>query len=508
MSSRRLIINTAATYVRSVIAAALALFSTRWVLSALGQSDYGLFNVVGSIITFIVFLNCVMSASAARHFAYSIGQGDTDTVNKWFNSAFSIHLILPVVLILIGWPIGEYCIAHVLSIPSDRILSCLWVFRISLVSAFFSMFTIPFSAMFTAKQHIAELAVWGMLQSLLTFSFAFLLTHLPGDHLILYAMGMVAITVCLQLGQSVRAMMIFRECRLRYSQWFDAERFKEILSFALWSLFGNSAGLLRNQGVTILLNLYFGPKVNAAYGISSVVSAQTGILSNSMSGAFSPEIIASEGKGDRTRMIDLSFGICKFGTLLVMLFAIPLMVEMDYVLKLWLHEPPPYTASFCQLMLIMFMVDQLTVGYMIAVSAHGRIATYQATLGTLAYMNLPLAWLFLKFGYAPTSVIVAFIILSAILSLGRVLWGRHLLGMSVNRWLTNVVVPCAIVASLSTFATLPTVWWLPPSFPRLVLVVVVSLTVTVLSSWFIVLDFRERAHILQAIRRSFLSCGR
>jgi O-antigen/teichoic acid export membrane protein len=442
-----------------------------------------------------------MSASAARHFAYSIGQGDTEVVNQWFNSAFSIHLIMPIALILTGWPIGEYCISNVLTIPSDRIVSCLWVFRISLVSAFFSMITIPFSAMFTAKQHITELAVWGILQSIMTFVFAFLLTHLSGDRLIFYAMGMVAISVCFQTSQSLRALFIFSECRLRYSQWFNAERFKKIISFALWSLFGNSAGLLRNQGVIILLNLYFGPKVNSAYGISSVVSAQTGMLSNSMLGSFSPEIVASEGKGDRTRMIDLSIGACKLGTLLVMFFAIPLMVEMDYVLKLWLQDPPPYTATFCQLMLIMFMIDQLTVGYMVAVSAHGRIAAYQATLGTLAYMNLPLAWLFLKFGYTPTSVVVAFIITSVILSLGRVFWGRRLLGMSVNRWLTDVVLPCTVVATISTFAALASVWWLQPSFSRLVLEVVVSVTVTALASWFFALDYRERTFILQNIRR-------
>lgn len=501
-SPRRIVVNTVATYSGSVFAAALAIFSSRWVLSALGASDFGLFSVVGSIITIIIFLNSVMAASAARQFAYSIGQGDEEIVNKWFNTALSIHLIMPVVLILIGWPIGEYCIAYVLTIPPVRISSCLWVFRISLVSAFMSMITIPFSAMFTAKQHIVELAIWGLLQSILTFSFAFILTHLHGDRLLFYAMGMVAITASLQVGQSLRAMMIFRECRIRCSQWMNGDRFKKILSFALWSLFGNTAGMLRNNGLAILLNLFFGPKVNSAYAIGSVVSTQTGTLSNSMVGSFSPEIIACEGSGDRTRMLELAMRACKFGTLLVMLFAIPLIVEMDYVLKLWLHEPPVYTALFCQLMLTMFLIDQLTVGYMLAVSAHGRIAAYQATLGTLNLLSLPASWFFLKLGFAPTSVVVVLIVTSAVTALGRVFWGRYLFGVTVNHWMTSVVIPCAVVATASAFMALIFVWWLPPSFFRLVLASIGSAAVAALVCWFIALDLSERAYIVQNVGRS------
>jgi Na+-driven multidrug efflux pump len=157
--SQRIVLNTAATYTRSVLAVALALFSSRWVLNALGQTDFGIFSVVGSLIIFIVFLNSVMAASAGRHYAFAIGQGNNTEVNRWFNAAFSVHLCLAVFLTLIGWPIGEYLISHVLNIPADRVQTSLGVFRVSLISAFVSMISIPFVAMFTAKQRIAELAV-------------------------------------------------------------------------------------------------------------------------------------------------------------------------------------------------------------------------------------------------------------------------------------------------------------------------------------------------------------
>jgi O-antigen/teichoic acid export membrane protein len=491
--SQRIALNTIATYTRSVFSAALGLFSMRWVLGALGPSDFGLFSVVGSIITFIVFLNGIMGGSAARHFAYSIGEGDADKVNQWFNAAFSIHLILPIILILVGWPIGEYCINHVLTIPHDRIATSLWVFRISLLSAFFSMVTIPFSAMFTAKQHITTLAVWGTLQTVLSFIFAFCLTRMSGDRLLIYAVGTVAIAIFMQVGLSVQAIIVFRECRIRRTQWFDLERFKKILSYAVWNMIGCFGGILRNQGSSLLLNIYFGPKVNAAYGIANSITAQAMTLSSAMTGAFSPEITASEGRGERNHMLAVALRMCKFSTLLVMLFAIPLIAEIDYVLRLWLHDVPLYAGTLCQLMLIMFLIDQLTVGYMSAVNAQGKIAAYQATLGTILVLTLPLAWVLINVGFPPTGVGFAFVINMFLVSLGRVFWGRHLLGMPVKKWLAQVVVPCTIVGALSTVAAVAPLWWFSSSFTRFFLVTVASAIATILAGWFIALNASERS---------------
>jgi O-antigen/teichoic acid export membrane protein len=507
--SQRIALNTIASYSRSLIAGALTLFSTRWVLAALGQSDFGLFSVVGSIIIFIVFLNGVMAGSVTRYFSYSLGEGDKEKVNRWFNVAFSIHLILPIVLIIIGWPIGEYCIDNVLTIPLDRIITARSVFRISLLSAFFSMVTIPFSAMFTAKQYITTLAVWGTLQSILSFTFAYILIHLSGDRLLLYAIGTVSITIFIQVGLSVQAMMVFHECKIRRDYWFDMVRFNKILSFASWNFIGSFGSILRSQGSSILLNIFFGPRVNAAFGIANSVLAQVMALSNSMTGAFTPEMTASEGRGERSYMIENAIRMCKFSTLLVMLFAIPLIVEVEYVLRLWLHEVPQYADTLCQLMLIMFLVDQLTVGYMIAVNAHGEIAAYQATLGIILVLTIPLAWLFFKAGWPPFSVGFAFISTMILVSLGRVLWGRYLLGIPINIWLKEVLIPNALVGAITTLAILIPLFLLSGGM-RFIVVFIVSVIVSVLSGWFIVLDPREKrfvAHNFNKIKIRFGAFG-
>ncbi len=491
-SSQRLALNTVATYSRSLLGAGLALFSSRWVLNALGQVDYGLFSLVGSILIFISFLNSVMSGSASRHYAYAIGQGDQIEVNRWFNAALSIHLCLAISLTFAGWFIGDYVIAHILNIPQERIFVCQQVFHISLISLFTGMLSVPFIAMFRAKQRIAELAGWNMMHSVLTFSFAWYLIHATGDRLVIYAFGMTAILFFVHSIQITRAALGFQECKLVLGQWFDPKRLKELFSFAAWNLIGNLGSILRDQGSAILLNLYFGPKVNASYSIAKQVSAQSGQLAVAMLGAFSPEITAREGRGDRASMINLSLRASKIGTLLVLVFLIPLMTEMEYLLELWLVEPPRYTTVFCRLILCTFLIDRLSAGYMLAVNAHGRIAGYQATIGTILVLTLPLTWLFFYMGCAPTSAGIAFIITMLFCSFGRVLWARHLLNVPIQRWIKKVVIPCCIVGFLAFIAAFLPKFFFPPSFGRLVLVTGSSVAVCSIATWFVALDDKEQ----------------
>jgi len=503
----RIAINTIATYTRMVISAGLSLFGSRWVLNALGQTDYGLFSVVGSIIMFITFLNTVMSVSASRHFAYSIGQGDASEVNRWFNSALGIHLCLASLLILIGWPIGEYVVDHILRIPFSRLAASRWVFRISLVSAFTSMISVPFVAMFTAKQHICELAVWGMLQTVMTFALAWSLAHVSGDRLLFYSAVMVIILVSVQAAQICRAFYIFDECRIVSRECLDRRRLKEIFSFASWTLIGGSGSLFRDQGSAILLNLCFGPSVNAAYGIATQLSNQANQLSAAMIGAFAPEITACEGRGDRKRMLSLSHQASKFGTILVLILAVPLMVEMDYVLKLWLHAPPPHTTLLCRFMLGTFLIDRLTSGYMLAVAAHGRIAAYQLTLGTILVLTLPLAWFFLERGLQPASIGIAFIITMAVTSVGRVLWGRHFFATSPCHWLFSVVWPAVAVAMITAIVALIPCWLLRASLLRFCLVTASGIAASLLTTWFIALDLEERESVVRNWSQFLRKCG-
>ncbi len=504
--SHRILLNTLATYARSVFGLALGLFSSRWVLSALGEDDFGLFSVVGSIIVFITFLNGLMALSAARYFAYCMGEGKTGEVRKWFNSALSVHICFAFILILIGWPIGEYVVSHYISVPPDRLHAAHWVFRISLASAFINMISVPFVGMFTAKQRIAEMAVYGIGQTLSTFTLAYILTQIGSDRLIIYAFGMAGILSAIQLIIILRAVFVFNECQIVLADWFDWRRIKQMASYAVWNLIGSLGGTLRDQGSALLLNLHFGTKVNAAYGVASQVSSATNQLSAAMMGAFSPEITTSEGQGNRQRMLILAERANKFGTILVLLFAIPILIEMDYILTLWLKNPPQYTATFCRLSLITFLIDRLTSGYMLAVAAHGKIAGYQITIGGLWFLTLPIAWMLIKLGFPPASVGVAIISTMILGSLGRAIWMKHLLDVPINHWIMKTVIPCITVVLISSIIGVGFVIIMPSTFFRFFCVGSLTLVSALMVSWVFAVDADERFFFRNSIKRVFKKC--
>jgi O-antigen/teichoic acid export membrane protein len=319
---------------------------------------------------------------------------------------------------------------------------------------------------------------------------------------------MTAIQVVLYFLQVVRALRIFNECKLNIKYWFDNERLCKFFLFAVWNLIGTLGALLRNQGTAILLNIYFGPKVNAAYAIANQVSSQTNNLSAAMMGAFTPEITASEGRGDRKRMISLSIRACKMSTILVLFFAVPLIIEMDYVLKLWLVEPPAHTSILCRSIVITFLIDRLTSGYMVAINAHGRIAAYQVTLGTILVLTLPLAWFFLNQGWPPGSVGYVFIITMTCCSLGRIIWVKIILDIPVSRWIKESFYPCLLVFFITLVSSLIPAFALHVSLSRLFLTTSISICMILVATWTVALNNSERSYVIKYFNKLLIYIGR
>jgi O-antigen/teichoic acid export membrane protein len=502
-SSQRMILNTFATFARSLFSAGLALFSSRWILDALGQIDFGLFALVGSLIAFVAIINGVLGGSAGRFFAFSIGKRDYVEVNQWFNTAVVIHIFFPFILICIGWPIGEYFINNVLDIPFNRLAVSVIVFRLSLIDAFFAMLAVPYIAMFSAKQHIAETSFWGLLQSLLTFFFAFSLSYISGDRLLVYTIGMICITLFVTAFQVLRAKLIFPECRIKQEYLFSKQRIFELFKYASWSLIGCIGGLLRNQGTAILLNIFYGAKVNAAYGIANQVATQSGSLAQAMIGAMSPEITTVAGSNDHKRFQDLTFRASRYSTLLFLLIFIPLFIEMDYVLYIWLKSFPKHTTIFCQIILLSFLVDKLTIGHMIAINSSKKIAGYQSSVGIILLLTFPLAYILIKVFVTPNAALIASLVTSVCSVIGRVFWGYNLVALSPRRWIIDVFLRCLIVALPVTVLIYLLNVLLSPGMMRFVLSVLLNLISMFLFGWFFGLKKNEHTYIIQSLKNVY-----
>ena len=511
-ANRRIILNTLATYGRSLLSLFLGLFSARWVLLALGETDLGIFGVVGSIILCIQLLNIVMSTAVARFFAFTIGEAkNMDPVSArkllmdWFNAAMLVHLTLPIVLSVIGYPIGVWLINNWLVVPEGRIDACIWVFRFSLISAFVGMVSVPYIAMYRARQLIAELTVWEVIRTIVVFGGAFSLLYFGGDKLIVYAAIMSFAPVVVLCIQVYRAYVQFDCCRVRFSRLFCCDKIRRIVAFGCCDLFSSLGCIVRDQGAAFVLNKVFGPAVNSAYGIANQLSAQTNTLAGAMNGALLPAITTCEGEGSSEKAVTLAHRSCKYCTLMVLIFAVPLAIEADEVLRLWLVSPPKYTVELCRCALLTAICFKLGWGYHMAILAKGKVAFYQMTIGTISIATLLVMLILTKY-LGVLGVGYALVINAFLLSVIRVLYGKVLVGVGVVYWLSRVLFPVSAVILITLIVGIIPYFLFDPSFARIIVTTAVSFLGIGVSSWVLLLDAQEKHYIFAWVSR-FVKLG-
>ena len=507
--NRRIALNIVATYGRSLFALVCGLFTGRWVLMALGEVDYGLYGLVGGLTVFIGFLNGLMAGAVGRFYAFSVGQARVagtrgeglEVCRRWFNTALLIHTVLPLALMAVGYPLGEWAVRRWLTIPPERVTACLWVFRFFCVTCLVGMMNVPFMAMYVAKQLIAELTIYSFATTTLNVCFLYFMVTHPGDWLARYAAWTMTLAIAPQIVIIARAVRIFPELRPRRAYLWDWPRVKALVNYAGWQFFGSLGAMLRGQGIAILINKYFGAAANASMTVANSLSHQCDTLAGSMIGAFSPAIVNACGARDLGRMRAMAYRTCKLGTLLTMLFALPLALEVQGILRLWLKNPPEHAAGLCLCVLAMILIDKTAVGHMLAVNANGRIARYQAVLGTSLILTLPLAWLFLALGADIYAVGAAMCLTMAFCAWGRVWFARHLVGMSARHWLAHIFLPLLLLGVFALAAGLLPRLWLPePTLPRIILSTLCVEAALVPLAWALLLDRGERDFLLTRLR--------
>ncbi len=462
---RRIAVNAVVTYARSLVALALGLFSARWVLSALGAVDFGLYAVVGSLMAFVSFFGGVLGVSVARHYAFAVGGGDDDDLAAWCAAAFRIHLTLAVALTAIAWPLGEWCVRHVIVVPSGRLGACLWTFRLALATLFTTVSAVPFNALYVAYQRFGMLALFGLAQTVVMFCGAWWLLDAEGDRLISYAGYMTFAFTGVGVAQIVGALVKFPVCRRPFAA-VPCERIKSLLSFAGWTMFGTGGWIVAAHGGAFVTNRFFGAAANAAYGVTQQIQLHTEALANALVGAFEPAVTTQEGAGDREETVHLSSRAGLFGAALLALIALPLTLELPTVLALWLEKPPEGTALVCTTMLGAAMLNKLTMGQQLALNACGRIAGWQVSIGFGQALALPLAAVVAWCGGGVVSAAAAYASVMLLCAALNVRFGETRAGFGAGRWMRAVVVPFAAVAVLAAAAGLVPRLTLAPGFLR------------------------------------------
>lgn len=481
---------------------------------ALGSVDYGLIGVVGCLSGFISFLNSLMGAAVGRFYAFSVGaekrsgseEDGIDSCRRWFNAAVTIHTVIPTVLMAIGYPIGEWAVENYLTIPPDRVGDCIWVWRYTCVTCFVGMVSIPFKAMYEAKQEIAELTVYSFATTTINVFVMYYMVSHPGVWLTRY-MAWVCLQIAIPEGIiAARAFVKYPECRIVREYLWDWNRFVELAKYGFSRVWSDLATMISWQGKIILVNKYMGPVFNAATTVGSSVASKANTLSGALSTAFWPAIANKAGEGDLVELKRLSFMTCRLGAVLVLVFAIPLALEIREVLRLWLVNPPDFTAEICVAVLVSSVLLKMTDGYWMAILGVGKgVFKYSWITGWAGVSLVLVAWMLFALGCGMWSIVVAMVVSNLLTACARIYLGRSLVRFSSIYWLRSTLLPIALITVLSVSFGLSIRLFLSASLFRVIVTGCTVELVLLPLIWLFVLNNDEKKFVRERLLMRIMS---
>lgn len=506
-SSNRIIVNTSFLYVKMIVSIIISLYSTRIILESLGANDYGIYIVIGGVVSMLGFLNTTMATSTQRFLSFNLGENNILKVRKTFANSIILHLGLGVFLVILFEVVGFYLISEKLQISADRLETAKTVFHFVVLSTFITIIAVPYDSMINAKENMLFLSITGILDSVLKLLVAFLLFVPFEDKLLVFGLGMLLRAVLMRIIKQVYCLKKYKdECKVNYRSEFNFGNIKELYAFAGWNLLGVISYMLRNQGLSIVLNLFFTTVVNAAYGIANQVNSQLRMFSSAMLQAMNPHMVKTEGSGDREKLIRLSLTTSKFSFYLFSLFALPLYLEMDFVMSLWLVQVPDSTILFCRLMILLTVIQQYRTGVTMATHAIGKIKEYQLLNSPVQLLSLPIGYILLKIGYPAYSILVVVIIIEICTLLINVFFFKKLTGYSRWKYSVNVIFKSLICLFFSFALSFTIRKYLFEDFNdllRLLLMAVLSLVSFLTTIYFISLNKSEKLILLKFIKKLF-----
>ena len=505
--NRRIALNVVATYGRSLYALVCGLFTARWVLWFLKDVDFGLYGVIGGLAGVMTFMNGLLSAAVGRFYAYSVGEANRPgnaehglaECRRWFTTAVTLHTTVSVALVAAGYPIGEWAIRNFLEIPPDRVAACLWVWRWVTFSCFVAMVNVPFQAMFTAKQNIAELTIYSFIATTANMFVLYYMVRHPADWLATYAGWMAFVSAGPEIAICIRAILVYPECRISRDALLNWKYMKPVLEFAGCRLINGVSIVASNQGQAVVVNKYLGAIANATMTVGTQVSTHAQSLASSMAGALYPAITNAAGEGNFGEMRKLAMRASKFSALSLLVFMIPLALEMPYILKIWLVRPLPMASWVCVLALVAAALDRVTEGCWMAIFALGKIFGYQLSVSVCGFATLAIGWAFVAAGYGVVSVGISLVAGRMLTQFYRLYYGRKIAGMSVREWGGTVMLPTLALSLAAVISGSVPRWFMEESFVRVVLTTGMSIAAFVPSAWFLAFDASERRFVARRV---------
>lgn len=499
-SNTRIAKNTLFLSIRMMVVLLINLFTTRAILAGLGADDFGIYNVVCGFVSMFTFLSHSISNGIQRFYNYELGKHGAGGAQNIYVTSLFIQLLIVLVLVLFTESFGLWYVNTKMVIPDNRIVAANFIFQFSIVSFIFTLLQSPYSASIIAHEKMDFFAFMSVMDAVLKLGIALAIPYYLSDKLIIYGLLILLISVINFFVYYLYSKKKFVEIKLK--RYFNPSLIKEMLSFSGWNIFGVFSDMLKEQGLNLIINVFFGPVVNAARAVSYQVSSAIRGFVSSASVSVRPQIVQSYAKGSINRSLSLVYSLTKITTVLYIAFGCPIILEVNYILHLWLGgSVPDHTASFVVIVILISLVNNMNSALSGIVHASGQMRDYQLYGGLISLLSVPASYFVLYFwGEAELAfwVCLLFTVIMQIVSLFIV---RGIVGLSIRRYCTEIVIPMTVVAIIAFFVPYLLHGYLEEGFIRLILVAFTSTILTVLSSYFIALTKKERDVAKELLRK-------
>lgn len=491
--------NTMLLYGRTVLIMLVSLYTSRVILQALGVEDYGVYTTIGGIVSILSVVIGPIDTSISRFLTYELGRGDKVMLRRYFSSGLTIIVLFSLTAVLILEVAGIWFLNNKMVLDESRLTAANWVLHLTILSFVINMLASPYRAALIAHERMSLFAYLGILDAVLKLGISFMIRYSTSDKLILYAILMLIEAIIVRFIYTVVCNKEFEECK-KTKLGIDKDVFGGLFSFAGWNFFGATALVCRGQGINILFNLFGGPIVNAAYGIANQINAAIGSFVNNFTTAINPSIIKSYAAKENSYMMSLVFQGAKYSFFLVLLFSLPLLLETQYITKLWLGQIPEYSVPFIQLLLLHSLIESFSKTIMIGVNASGNVKKYQLIVGGFQILSLPFAYLLLSLGFIPSIVLLAILLIDVMALFTRMFLARSIFSLSFRGFAKSVLAVSLLATVVAIPIPLVSKMMIDEGVFRLLLVSTISVVSTAFSILFVGCTRSEREAIMNKIK--------
>ncbi len=451
-NTSRIAKNTLLLYFRMLLTMGVSLYTSRVILNALGVEDYGIYNVVGGVVAMFGILSGSLSSAISRFITFELGKGDLDKLKRIFCTSVNIQVILIAIITILMETIGIWFLNNKMVIPEERLAAANWVFQFSVVTFALNLLSVPYNAVIIAHEKMSAFAYISIIDVTLKLIVAFIIAYNPFDKLVYYGL---LIMICGVINRSIYAIYSKRHFEeATYRMIFDKGLMKEMFGFAGWNFIGASSAVLRDQGGNLLLNLFFGPSVNAARGIAMQVSHAATSFVTSFTTAVKPQITKSYASGERDYMMKLVFQSAKFSFFILLFIALPIIVSTSYILNIWLVDVPENSVIFVRLILVFVLSETLANPLVTVMLATGEIRNYQLIVGGFQMLNFPITYACYKFGAPSESVFIVAICVSVVCEISRLIMLKRMVELPISEFLKKVYFRVLFVAVIAAILPL------------------------------------------------------